>query len=163
MYSSGRERGADTRPVVATDGAGTLDVSVLRAVIAMHHELAAMDLDLKAVMQRIADRTRELTGGTSAAVRLLDGDALVCGATSGAPEIQKPHDLGPRFGEPLGRDESDAAVGTGHYDGLVVHVNHVVLRICGCCFGPHGVWLKLLVAVDGEPGALAEEGDSADR
>src|SRR6476646_6434963 len=93
MYSSGRERGADARPVVGTDGAGTLDVSVLRAVIAMHHELAAMGLDLKAVMQRIADRTRELTGGTSAAVRLLDGDALVCGATSGAPEIQKPHRL----------------------------------------------------------------------
>jgi diguanylate cyclase (GGDEF)-like protein/PAS domain S-box-containing protein len=59
----------------------------------MHHELAAMGLDLKAVMQRIADRTRELTGGTSAAVRLLDGDALVCGATSGAPEIAQPHRL----------------------------------------------------------------------
>jgi hypothetical protein len=42
------------------------------------------------------------------------------------------HDLGSRFGEPLGRDESDAAVGTGQDDGLVVHVNHVVLRICGC-------------------------------
>ena len=71
----------------------TLDVSVLRAVIAMQHELAAVGLDLKAVMQRIADRTRELTGGTSAAVRLLDGDALVCGATSGAPEIAKPYRL----------------------------------------------------------------------
>jgi diguanylate cyclase (GGDEF)-like protein/PAS domain S-box-containing protein len=76
-----------------TDGGQTLDVSVLRAVIAMQHELAAVGLDLKAVMQRIADRTRELTGGTSAAVRLLDGDALVCGATSGAPEIAQPHRL----------------------------------------------------------------------
>jgi diguanylate cyclase (GGDEF)-like protein/PAS domain S-box-containing protein len=75
------------------DGTQTLDLSVLRAVIAMQHELAAVGLDLKAVMQRIADRTRELTGGTSAAVRLLDGDALVCGATSGAPEIQRPHRL----------------------------------------------------------------------
>jgi diguanylate cyclase (GGDEF)-like protein/PAS domain S-box-containing protein len=75
------------------DGAPTLDVSVLRAVIAMQHELGAVGLDLKAVMQRIADRTRELTGGTSAAVRLLDGDALVCGATSGSPEIARPHRL----------------------------------------------------------------------
>jgi len=76
-----------------TDGGQTLDVSVLRAVIAMQHELAAVGLDLKAVMQRIADRTRELTAGTSAAVRLLDGDALVCGATSGASEIAQPHRL----------------------------------------------------------------------
>ncbi len=77
----------------SAQGAPTLDVSVLRAVIAMQHELAAVGLDLKAVMQRIADRTRELTGGTSAAVRLLDGDALECGATSGAPEIAEPHRL----------------------------------------------------------------------
>ncbi len=73
--------------------ASTLDVSVLRAVIEMQHELAAVGLDLKAVMQRIADRTRELTGGSQAAVRLLDGDALVCGAISGSPEIAKPHRL----------------------------------------------------------------------
>ena len=87
---SGLETFVETAPA----GAGpTLDVSVLRAVIAMQHELAAVGLDLKAVMQRIADRTRELTAGTSAAVRLLDGDALVCGATSGAPEIQQPHRL----------------------------------------------------------------------
>ncbi len=75
------------------NGGPTLDVSVLRAVIAMQYELAAVGLDLKAVMQRIADRTRELTAGTSAAVRLLDGDALVCEATSGAPENAQPHRL----------------------------------------------------------------------
>jgi hypothetical protein len=86
-------------PVVETlahagivDGGATLDVSVLRAVSAMQRELAEVGLDLKAVMQRIADRTRELTGGTSAAVRLLDGDALVCGAVSGAPELRSRHD-----------------------------------------------------------------------
>jgi diguanylate cyclase (GGDEF)-like protein/PAS domain S-box-containing protein len=70
-----------------------VDAAVLRAAIAMQHELAAVGLDLKAVMQRIADRTRELTGGVAAAVRLLDGDDLVCGATSGAPEIGQPHRL----------------------------------------------------------------------
>jgi len=86
---------------------GTLDVSVLRAAIAMQHELADVGLDLKAVMQRIADRTRELTGGTSAAVRLLDGDALVCGATSGAPEIQNPHRL------PIGNNLSGHAMHSG--------------------------------------------------
>jgi diguanylate cyclase (GGDEF)-like protein/PAS domain S-box-containing protein len=85
----------------------TLDVSVLRAAIAMQHELADVGLDLKAVMQRIADRTRELTGGTSAAVRLLDGDALVCGATSGAPEIQNPHRL------PIGDNLSGHAMRSG--------------------------------------------------
>ena len=90
-----------------TDGRPTLDVSVLRAVIAMQHELAAVGLDLKAVMQRIADRTRELTAGTSAAVRLLDGDALVCGATSGAPEIQRPHRL------PIGDNLSGHAMRSG--------------------------------------------------
>ena len=95
---------AETEPA---DGAQTLDVSVLRAVIAMQHELAAVGLDLKAVMQRIADRTRELTGGTSAAVRLLDGDALVCGATSGAPEIQRPHRL------PIGDNLSGHAMRSG--------------------------------------------------
>jgi diguanylate cyclase (GGDEF)-like protein/PAS domain S-box-containing protein len=86
------------------DGGTTLDVSVLRAVSAMQRELAEVGLDLKAVMQRIADRTRELTGGTSAAVRLLDGDALVCGAVSGAPEIQNPHRL------PLGNNLSGHAM-----------------------------------------------------
>jgi diguanylate cyclase (GGDEF)-like protein/PAS domain S-box-containing protein len=89
------------------DGGPTLDVSVLRAVIAMQHELAAVALDLKAVMQRIADRTRELTAGTSAAVRLLDGDALVCGATSGAPEIARPHRL------PIGDNLSGHAMRSG--------------------------------------------------
>jgi len=89
------------------DGGLTLDVSVLRAVIAMQHELAAVGLDLKAVMQRIADCTRELTAGTSAAVRLLDGDALVCGATSGAPEIQRPHRL------PIGDNLSGHAMRSG--------------------------------------------------
>jgi diguanylate cyclase (GGDEF)-like protein/PAS domain S-box-containing protein len=93
--------------VGAVDGGQTLDVSVLRAAIAMQHELAAVGLDLKAVMQRIADRTRELTAGTSAAVRLLDGDALVCGATSGAPEIRRPHRL------PLGDNISGHAMRSG--------------------------------------------------
>ena len=41
------------------DRGETLDVSVLRAAIAMQHELAAVGLDLKAVMQRIADSTRD--------------------------------------------------------------------------------------------------------
>jgi diguanylate cyclase (GGDEF)-like protein/PAS domain S-box-containing protein len=91
----------------AGDGSSTLDVAVLRAVIAMQHELADVGLDLKAVMQRIADRTRELTAGTSAAVRLLDGDALVCGATSGAPEIQSPHRL------PIGDNLSGHAMRSG--------------------------------------------------
>ena len=89
------------------EGESTLDVSVLRAVIAMQHELATVGLDLNAVMQRIADRTRELTGGTSAAVRLLDGDALVCGAISGAPAIAKPHRL------PLGNNLSGHAMRSG--------------------------------------------------
>jgi diguanylate cyclase (GGDEF)-like protein/PAS domain S-box-containing protein len=89
------------------DGGPTLDVSVLRALIAMQHELAAVGLDLKAVMQRIADRTRELTAGTSAAVRLLDGDVLVCGATSGAPEIGRPHRL------PIGDNLSGHAMRSG--------------------------------------------------
>jgi diguanylate cyclase (GGDEF)-like protein/PAS domain S-box-containing protein len=106
------QNGVDPGPtaVAATavaDTGATLDVSVLRAVIAMQHELAAVGLDLKAVMQRIADRTRELTAGTAAAVRLLDGDALVCGATSGAPEIARPHRL------PIGDNLSGHAMRSG--------------------------------------------------
>ena len=96
--------GAETE---SAPGGSTLDVSVLRAVIAMQCELAAVGLDLQAVMQRIADCTRELTGGTSAAVRLLDGDSLVCGATSGAPEIQRPHRL------PIGNNLSGHAMRSG--------------------------------------------------
>jgi diguanylate cyclase (GGDEF)-like protein/PAS domain S-box-containing protein len=95
------------RETSTADGGPTLDVSVLRAVIAMQHELAAVGLDLKAVMQRIADRTRELTAGSAAAVRLLDGDALVCGATSGAPEIARPHRL------PIGDNLSGHAMRSG--------------------------------------------------
>jgi diguanylate cyclase (GGDEF)-like protein/PAS domain S-box-containing protein len=95
------------RQTRTADGGSTLDVSVLRAVIAMQHELAAVGLDLKAVMERIADRTRELTGGSSAAVRLLDGDALVCGATSGGPEIARPHRL------PIGNNLSGHAIRSG--------------------------------------------------
>ena len=72
-------------------GGATLDVSVLRAVIDMQHELAAVGLDLKAVMQRIADRTRELTGGTSAAVRLLDGDAPSLDAAVRDKHFQRKH------------------------------------------------------------------------
>ncbi len=87
--------------------ASTVDVSVLRTVIEMQHELAAVGLDLQAVMQRIADRTRELTGGTYAAVRLLDGDALVCGAICGPPEIAKPHRL------PIGDNLSGHAMRSG--------------------------------------------------
>jgi diguanylate cyclase (GGDEF)-like protein/PAS domain S-box-containing protein len=100
--------GSETPAEAGTaDGGPKLDVSVLRAVIAMQYELAAVGLDLRAVMQRIADRTRELIGGTSAAVRLLDGDALVCGATSGAPEIQRPHRL------PIGDNLSGHAMRSG--------------------------------------------------
>ena len=95
------------RETSTADGGPTLDVSLLRAVIAMQHELAAVALDLKAVMQRIADRTRELTAGSSAAVRLLDGDALVCGATSGGSEIARPHRL------PIGDNLSGHAMRSG--------------------------------------------------
>jgi diguanylate cyclase (GGDEF)-like protein/PAS domain S-box-containing protein len=76
----------------APPGAPT-DAAVLRAALSMQHELAAAGLDLKAVMQRIADRTRELTGGSAAAVRLLEADHLVTGATSGAHEIGLPERL----------------------------------------------------------------------
>jgi diguanylate cyclase (GGDEF)-like protein/PAS domain S-box-containing protein len=94
----------DTAPA---GGESTVDVSVLRAVIAMQHELADVGLDLQAVMQRIADRTRELIGGTASAVRLLDGDALACGATSGAREIAFP----PRL--PIGDNLSGHAMRSG--------------------------------------------------
>jgi diguanylate cyclase (GGDEF)-like protein/PAS domain S-box-containing protein len=70
-----------------------VETAGLRAAIAMQHELANVGLDLKAVMQRIADRTRELTRGSAAAVRLLDGDDLVLGATSGDPGISRPYRL----------------------------------------------------------------------
>jgi diguanylate cyclase (GGDEF)-like protein/PAS domain S-box-containing protein len=70
-----------------------VETAGLRAAIAMQHELANVGLDLKAVMQRIADRTRELTGGSAAAVRLLEGDDLVLGATSGDEEIARPYRL----------------------------------------------------------------------
>jgi diguanylate cyclase (GGDEF)-like protein/PAS domain S-box-containing protein len=96
--------GADTVPA---GGASTVDVSVLRAVIAMQHELAAVGLDLQAVMRRIADRTRELIGGTAAVVRLLDGDALVVGSASGTPEMAKPHRL------PIGDNLSGHAMRSG--------------------------------------------------
>jgi diguanylate cyclase (GGDEF)-like protein/PAS domain S-box-containing protein len=70
-----------------------VETAGLRAAIAMQHELANVGLDLKAVMQRIADRTRELTGGSAAAVRLLDRDHLVIGATSGDAQIARPYRL----------------------------------------------------------------------
>jgi diguanylate cyclase (GGDEF)-like protein/PAS domain S-box-containing protein len=84
-----------------------VETAGLRAAIAMQHELANVGLDLKAVMQRIADRTRELTGGSAAAVRLLEGDELVLGATSGDPEIGRPHRL------PIGHNLTGHAMRSG--------------------------------------------------
>ena len=83
-------------PLSLIEGAGAgpaTDAAVLRAAVDMQHELAEAGLDLKMVMQRIADRTRELTGGSAAAVRMLEGDHLVIGATSGSPGIGVPERL----------------------------------------------------------------------
>ena len=93
--------------IEGADAGSSNDAAVLRAAVAMQHELAAAGLDLNAVMQRIADRTRELTGGSGAAVRMLDGDALVTGAVSGPPEIGVPERL------PVGNNLSGHAMRSG--------------------------------------------------
>src|SRR5918992_439221 len=80
-------------PIDGPNPGAATDAAVLRAAISIQHELAAAGLDLKAVMQRIADRTRELTGGSAAAVRLQEGDYLITGAVSGSPEIGMPERL----------------------------------------------------------------------
>jgi diguanylate cyclase (GGDEF)-like protein/PAS domain S-box-containing protein len=80
-------------PIDGANAGAATDAAVLRAAISIQHELAAAGLDLKAVMQRIADRTRELTGGSAAAVRLQEGDYLITGAVSGSPEIGMPERL----------------------------------------------------------------------
>jgi hypothetical protein len=72
---------------VASAAGRAVDDDVLRSAVALQHEVAAFGPDLAAAMQRIADRTREMTGATAAQVTMVDGDDLVTGATSG------PHDL----------------------------------------------------------------------
>ena len=52
-------------------------------IVKIQQEIAALDLDLEAVMTLIAERARSLTGATGGLVELLEGDSLVCRASSG--------------------------------------------------------------------------------
>jgi diguanylate cyclase len=55
----------------------------LRAIIHTQTEIAASDLDPKAIMQLIADRARELTRASSGVIELAEGEEMVYAVTSG--------------------------------------------------------------------------------
>lgn len=60
----------------------------LAALIAVQFEIAREELDLEKVMQLIANRTRELARADRCAVWLVDGEELVCRATTGTEGFQ---------------------------------------------------------------------------
>ncbi len=55
----------------------------LRAIIRTQTEIAASDLDPKAIMRLIAERARELTGASAGLIELLEGDEMVYTVTAG--------------------------------------------------------------------------------
>jgi diguanylate cyclase (GGDEF)-like protein/PAS domain S-box-containing protein len=69
---------------------GAVDAAVLRAAVALQHEIAVSGADLATAMRLIAERTRDLTGASAAHVAMLDGDDLVTGATSGPSDLRLP-------------------------------------------------------------------------
>jgi diguanylate cyclase (GGDEF)-like protein/PAS domain S-box-containing protein len=74
------------RPVVG----GLAFNTVLRSVVELQHEIASLGLDRQAVMERVATRTRELTGATAAHVSGLVAGELVTYAQSGADDVRIP-------------------------------------------------------------------------
>ncbi len=67
--------------------------TVLRSAVDLQQELASLGPDRQAVMDRVVQRTRELTGATAAHVSLLDADELVAHAQSGPDDISIPQRL----------------------------------------------------------------------
>lgn len=55
----------------------------LRAIIRTQTEIAASDLDPRAIMQLIAERARELTRASSGVIELAEGKEMVYAVTSG--------------------------------------------------------------------------------
>jgi PAS domain S-box-containing protein len=69
------------------------DEERLSAIIATQHDIATADLDLKRLMNLIAERTQTLTRASGAAIELMEGDEMVHRAASGMAMAQ----LGVRF------------------------------------------------------------------
>ncbi|HEY6145957.1 MAG TPA: sensor domain-containing diguanylate cyclase [Solirubrobacterales bacterium] len=57
--------------------------SQLRAIIRTQTEIAASDLDPKAIMQLIAERAQELTRASAGLIEVLEGDEMVYAVTTG--------------------------------------------------------------------------------
>ncbi|MDB5846825.1 MAG: hypothetical protein JWP29_577, partial [Rhodoferax sp.] len=83
-----------------------LDAETRASIVKIQQEIAALDLDLEAVMTLTAERARMLTGATGGLIELLEGDALVCRASSGRTARQ----LGVRL--PMDKSLSGLAVTT---------------------------------------------------
>ncbi|APW35826.1 hypothetical protein RD110_00175 [Rhodoferax koreense] len=60
-----------------------LDAETRANIVKIQQEIAALDLDLQAVMTLTAERARMLTGATGGLIELLEGAYLVCRASSG--------------------------------------------------------------------------------
>ncbi|MDB5892572.1 MAG: sensor-containing diguanylate cyclase/phosphodiesterase, partial [Rhodoferax sp.] len=84
-----------------------LDAETRAGIVKIQQEIAALDLDLSAVMTLTAERARLLTGGTGGLIELLEGDMLVCRASSGSTARK----IGVRL--PLDQSLSGMAVASG--------------------------------------------------
>ena len=67
--------------------------TVLRSAVELQHEIASLGLDRQAVMDRVVERTRELTGATAAHASTLIGHELVTEARTGPEDVPIPDRL----------------------------------------------------------------------
>jgi diguanylate cyclase (GGDEF)-like protein/PAS domain S-box-containing protein len=69
---------------------GSVAAAVLRSAVDLQHEIVSHDLDRDAVMRRVVEYTRALTGAASVHVAMLCGDELVTEATSTPDDARLP-------------------------------------------------------------------------
>jgi diguanylate cyclase (GGDEF)-like protein/PAS domain S-box-containing protein len=96
---------ADKEAVLFAD-----EAAFFSEIIETQNDIAAIELDLPAIMQTIADRTARLTGADGASVQIVEGDYLTCRAVSG---MMQGH-VGTRFA--IASSLTGHAARSGHWE-----------------------------------------------
>lgn len=138
---------------------GELDPARMLAVIETQNEIAAMALDLDAVMQCIADRARDLTSATASVIEIPEGDEMVYRVATGAaaPYVGRRLDLNAslsglcmREARVLHCDDTEA---DGRVDATVARATGTRSMIC-VPLSHDGVVAGVLKVMAPEPGAF---------
>jgi diguanylate cyclase (GGDEF)-like protein/PAS domain S-box-containing protein len=86
------------------------DARFLSEIIETQSDLAAVELDLRTIMQMVAQRTQKLTNADGASVQIVEGNYLICRAVSGMMTSYR----GGRFG--LASSFTGHVAVSGHHD-----------------------------------------------